>query len=151
MAAAIAAYLHFLSIFGLFALLSIEHVLFKRPLDLQRAKTLIITDLAYGLCAALVLITGAARVLWFGKGWEYYLYNGVFHIKLGLFLLVGLLSILPTFVFINWRNSVNAGEVPEVSERKGKLVIMTIRLELLILLILPLLASLMARGFGAGA
>ncbi|MEH6367102.1 MAG: DUF2214 family protein, partial [Pseudomonas marincola] len=59
--------------------------------------------------------------------------------------------ILPTFVFINWRNSVNAGEVPDVSERKGKLVIMTIRLELLILLILPLLASLMARGFGAGA
>lgn len=31
MAAALGAYLHFLAIFDLFALLSVEHVLFKAP------------------------------------------------------------------------------------------------------------------------
>lgn len=148
MAQAIAAYLHFLSIFALFALLSIEHVQFKLPLDLQRARRLIMVDMAYGLCAGLVLVTGLARVIWYGKGLDYYLGNGLLHAKVGLFILVGLISVVPTFVFINWRNSLKAGQVPQVSAGKARLVIMVIRLELLLLLIIPLLATLMARGHG---
>ncbi|MGB4072355.1 DUF2214 family protein [Pseudomonas sp.] len=148
MGQALAAYLHYLSIFLLFALLSIEHVQFKLPLDLRRARNLIITDIAYGICAGLVLFTGLARVLWYGKGLDYYLGNSLFHVKVGLFILVGLISALPTFVFVNWRNSLKAGEVPQVSARQGRLVISVIRLELLLLLCIPLLAVLMARGYG---
>lgn len=148
MAQAIAAYLHFLSIFVLFALLSIEHLQFKLPLDLARARKLIIVDMAYGLTAGVVLATGLARVVWYGKGTAYYLSNSLFHAKVGLFVLVALLSILPTFVFLNWRNQLKAGQVPNVSPRQAKLVTMTIRLELLLLLIIPLLAVLMARGYG---
>lgn len=148
MAQAIAAYLHYLSIFILFSLLVLEHRLFKLPLDLERARSLIRVDIAYGLSAGLVLATGLARVLWYGKGTEYYLKNSVFHAKIGLFVLVALLSALPTFVFLNWRNALKAGQVPQVSPKTAKLVIMTIRLELLLVLIIPLLAALMARGFG---
>ena len=146
--AALVAYLHFLSIFALFALLSVEHVLFKTPLDLRRARSLVITDLAYGICAGLVLVTGIARVLWYGKGWQYYLHNGVFHAKVGLFVLVALLSILPTFVFLNWRHALKAGQTPQPSARQVALVTWSIRLELLLLLVMPLLAALMARGYG---
>jgi len=148
MTSAFVAYLHYLSIFVLFALLSIEHVQFKLPLDLARARSLIITDLAYGLCAGLVLLTGLARVLWYGKGLDYYLHNGLFHAKVGLFILVGLISVLPTFVFLNWRNSLKAGQVPVVSDRQARWVRLAIRLELLLLLLIPLLAVLMARGSG---
>lgn len=148
MGEAIAAYLHYLSIFLLFALLTLEHQLFKRPLDLPRARSLIRVDIAYALSAGLVLASGAARLVWYGKGPAYYLHNSLFHAKLGLFILIALLSILPTLVFLNWRNDLRAGQVPQVSARLGTLVIMTIRLELLLLLILPLLAALMARGFG---
>ncbi|PIA72093.1 DUF2214 family protein [Pseudomonas sediminis] len=148
MAAALVAYLHYLSIFALFALLSIEHVLFKTPLDLSCARSLMITDLAYGICAVLVLATGVARVLWFGKGAAYYMGNSLFHAKVGLFVLVGLLSILPTLVFIKWRSAVKAGQVPEPSARQLRLVTWSIRLELLALLFIPLLAALMARGYG---
>ncbi len=148
MAQAIAAYLHFLSIFVLFALLSIEHLQFKLPLDLARARRLIIVDMAYGLTAGVVLATGLARVIWYGKGTAYSLGNSLVHAKVGLFVLVALLSILPTFVFLNWRNQLKAGQVPSVSPRQAKLVTMTIRLELLLLLIIPLLAVLMARGYG---
>ncbi|PJI48642.1 MAG: hypothetical protein CTR55_13350 [Pseudomonas sp.] len=148
MAQAIAAYLHYLSIFILFALLVLEHQLFRLPLDLSRARSLVIVDLAYGVCASVVLLTGAARVVWFAKGPDYYLHNSLFHAKIGLFVLVALLSILPTMTFLNWRNELKAGRVPEPSERRAKLVIMTIRVELLALMILPLLATLMARGFG---
>ncbi len=148
MGQALAAYLHYLSIFVLFALLSVEHVQFKLPLDLRRARSLIITDIAYGISAGLVLFTGLARVLWYGKGLDYYLSNSLFHAKVGLFILIGLISVVPTFVFLNWRNSLKAGEVPQVSARQARLVIMVIRLELLLLLALPLLAVLMARGYG---
>lgn len=146
--AALVAYLHFLSIFALFALLSVEHVLFKAPLDLRRARSLMLADLAYGICAGLVLLTGIARVLWYGKGWSYYLHNGLFHAKVGLFILVALMSILPTLVFLNWRPALKAGQVPQPSARQIVLVTWCIRVELLLLLLMPLLAALMARGFG---
>lgn len=148
MAAAFAAYLHYLSIFVLFALLTLEHQLFRLPLDLARARSLMRIDIAYGATAGLVLITGAVRVMWFGKGLDYYLHNSVFHAKVGLFVLVGLISIVPTFVILNWRNAVRAGEVPQVSAKQAKWVTWVIRLELLALLVLPLLAALMARGYG---
>lgn len=41
--------------------------------------------------------------------------NSLFHAKLGLFILVGLLSILPTVVFIKWRKTLKAGQVPAPS------------------------------------
>lgn len=148
MAAAIAAYLHYLSIFLLFALLTLEHQLFKLPLDLPRARSLVRIDIAYGISAGLVLFTGAARVLWYGKGVDYYLHNSVFHAKVGLFLLIGLISIVPTFVFLNWRNTLKAGQVPPVSDKQARWVTLVIRIELLGLLVLPLLAALMARGYG---
>ena len=148
MAEAIAAYLHYLSIFVLFALLGIEHVQFKLPLDLARARSLVIVDMAYGMAAGAVLLSGVARVIWYGKGSAYYLGNSLFHAKVGLFVLVGLLSIVPTLVILKWRNQLKAGQVPSVSPRQAKLVIMTIRLELLLLLIIPLLAVFMARGYG---
>ena len=78
MAQAIAA-LHYLSILLLFALLGIEHLQFKQPLDLARARRLVLIDIAYGVSASLVLFSGAARVIWYGKGLDYYLHNGLFH------------------------------------------------------------------------
>lgn len=148
MADAIAAYLHYLSIFLLFALLVLEHRLFKLPLDLDRARSLMRIDIAYGITASLVLATGLARVLWFGKGSAYYLHNSLFHAKVGLFVLVALLSTFPTVVFLGWRSSVKAGQVPVLSPRTGKLLVITLRAELTLLLVLPLLGALMARGFG---
>lgn len=148
MADAIAAYLHYLSIFLLFALLVLEHRLFKLPLDLDRVRSLMRIDIAYGITASLVLATGLARVLWFGKGSAYYLHNSLFHAKVGLFVLVALLSTFPTVVFLGWRNSIKAGQVPVLSPRTGKLLVITLRAELTLLLVLPLLGALMARGFG---
>ena len=149
MGQALVAYLHHLSIFLLFALLSIEHVQFKLPLDLRRARHLIIIDIAYGVCAGVVLFSGLARVLWYGQGLHYYLNNSLFQVKVGLFIGVGLISVVPTFVFLNWRNALQAGQVPDVSPRQRQWLTLCIRLELLLLLIIPLLAMLMARGYGA--
>jgi putative membrane protein len=144
MADAIAASLHYLSIFVLFSLLTCEHVLFKAELDVATARKLLRIDMIYGA----VLLTGLARVIWFGKGLDYYLHNWVFHAKVSLFILIGLLSILPTLTFFNWRNDLLAGKAPTITPAQAKRTIMVIRLELLILVCLPFLASLMARGVG---
>jgi putative membrane protein len=149
MAQALAAYLHYLAIFALFALLSIEHVLCKAPLDLPRARSLIITDRAYGVTALVVLLTGAARLLWFGKGSAYYLHNSLFHAKLGLFVLVALLSIAPTWHINAWAKAVKAGQVPVLKPSSARWLSACIRLELLLLMLMPLLAVLLARGYGS--
>jgi len=147
MTQAIIAYLHYLSIFVLFALLSVEHVQFKLPMDLLRARSLMITDIAYLVCASVVLFTGTLRVFWSGKGLDYYLANYLFHAKVGMFVLIGLISIVPTFTFLNWRNALNAGQAPQVSAQRGRLVTWCLRIELLLLLAMPLLAVFMARGY----
>ncbi|MDG9928606.1 MULTISPECIES: DUF2214 family protein [unclassified Pseudomonas] len=148
MADAIAASLHYLSIFVLFALLTCEHILFRADLDHATARRLLRIDLAYGVTAGLVLATGLARVVWFGKGVDFYLHNWVFHAKVTLFILVGLLSILPTLTFFNWRNDLLAGKAPTITPAQARRTIWVIRLELLLLVCLPFLASLMARGVG---
>ena len=57
---------------------------------------------------------GFARVYWGAKGPAFYLHNPVFHAKVGAFLLVGVLSILPTVRIAQWRKR---GEV--VAEQFG--------------------------------
>jgi len=79
----------------------------------------------------------------FGKPAVYYTKNWVFHTKITLFLLVGLLSIYPTVFFIKNRK----GNSQEIVEVPGA-VIWTLRIELTLLLIIPLLAGLMAHGVG---
>ncbi|OHP30427.1 MULTISPECIES: DUF2214 family protein [Pseudomonas] len=148
MAQAIVAYLHYLSIFLLFALLVLQHRLLRLPLDLERARSLAAIDRGYGLCALAVLASGLARVLWYGKGLDYYLHNGLFHAKVGLFVLAALVSLLPTVAFLSWRGALTAGEVPAVTPARGRRVVLAVRLQLLLLLVIPLLATLMARGFG---
>ena len=148
MADAIAASLHYLSIFILFALLTAEHLLFKPQMDAASARRLLRLDIAYGISSGLVLATGATRVLWYGKGLDYYLQNSLFHAKVGLFILVGLLSIVPTLTFFNWRNDLLEDRAPTITRAQAARTIWVIRLELLLVLCLPLLASLMARGFG---
>ena len=146
MSQAILAYLHYLSIFLLFALLSVEHVQFKLPLDLGRSRSMMITDIAYGVTTSVVLLTGTLRVFWSGKGLDHYLNNSLFLTKVGLFLLIGVISTWPTFTFLNWRNDLLAEKIPDVSALQARWVTLCIRIELLLLLAMPLLAVFMARG-----
>jgi len=68
-------------------------------------------DAVYGIAAVTLLIAGLT--LWLGsvgKPAVYYTKNWVFHTKLTLFLIVGLLSIYPTIFFIKNRKG-NPDEV----------------------------------------
>lgn len=148
MAYAVAAYLHFVAIFVLIALLVLEHQLFHLPLNFKRARSLFRVDLAFGIAAGAVLVTGALRAMRYGKGLDYYLNNSFFHLKIGLFVAIALLSIYPTVTFLKWRPALKAGQVPSITPASARMVKTVIRVELLALLLLPFFATLMARGFG---
>lgn len=141
MAYIIVKYLHFFGILVFFACVVAEHLLVKEQMSPEEMRRVSVVDSLYGLSAGVVLFAG--MLLWFvvGKPSGFYTGNPFFHLKVGLFVVVGLLSIFPTLFFLKHRRTPIAVAVPK--SIKGIL-----RLELVIVLILPLLAALMAQGFG---
>lgn len=139
---ALIRYLHFVGIIGLAAALVAEHLLLAPRLSGPQLRRLARIDGLYGISALLVL--GAGLTLWLGVGKPaaFYNLNGLFHLKVTLFVLLALLSIYPTLFFLKHRNS----QADEVAI--PKVIIMLIRTELLLLLVIPLLAVLMAKGVG---
>lgn len=137
-------YLHFISIFAIVSTIATEHLLLKKELSRRELARLARIDGVYGM-AALVLL-GAGLTLWLtgaGKPAAFYSKNWIFHTKISLFLLVGILSIRPTLFFIRQRK----GNPDEMVSIPGPIFWM-IRLELLLLFIIPFLAGLMAKGIG---
>ena len=147
-ASALMAFLHHLAAFTLVAALAVEVALFKPPLTVVQARRLQRTDLIFGVTAVVVLVVGMLRVAFFEKGPGYYWRDAFFLIKLGAFLLAGLISIYPTLTFLSWNKSVKAGTAPEVDEARTRSVRMCMMLELTGIVVIVACAALMARGFG---
>ncbi|HEX2539830.1 MAG TPA: DUF2214 family protein [Caldimonas sp.] len=145
---ALFAFLHFVAAFGIAAVVFLEWWTMSPAPTHAEAVRLQASDRWYGILAALVLVVGVLRVLYFEKGREFYLGNPVFHAKLGLFLVVGLLSIYPTVRFIKWRAQTRQGLAPTVSAREYGLIMLMLRAEVVLLVGVLLCASLMARGIG---
>jgi putative membrane protein len=137
-------YLHFISIFTIVSTLVAEHLLLKKELTRAEIGRLSRIDAVYGMAALTLLVVGLT--LWlggFGKPTVYYSKNWIFHLKITLFVVVGLLSIYPTVFFIKKRRG-PAHELVEIP----KSIFWMLRIELMILFIIPLLAGLMAHGIG---
>lgn len=138
----IARYIHFIGIIVLASTLVAEHVLLKGELDTAQLRRVSIIDAAYGIAALVVLSSGLTLWLWLGKPAGFYTDNPVFLAKLGSFILMGLVSIRPTVFLLRSRGGARV-TVP-------KPVINHIRIELSLLVLIPLLAVLMAKGVGLG-
>ena len=143
------AYLHFVALIGTASLLVAEVALCQPGLQGAALKRLRKIDSLYALFAVATLATGAMRVFWGAKGSAYYFANPVFHTKFTLFVLVGLASILPTVRYIGWDKAArrDPGFAPADAAVAG--VRRWLALQLLMLLAIPLLAAMMARGITA--
>jgi putative membrane protein len=140
------AFLHHLCAFTLVAAVAIEFTLIRQELTLASARRLLATDLVLGIAAGLLLVIGLSRVFLFEKGATYYWHSHAFLTKFGLFVIIGLLSIIPTVEFLSWRGAVRAGQVPVVDESRRKRVTMILHVELAAIVIILLCAAIMARG-----
>ncbi len=145
---AVLAFIHHLAAFALFASILFEHLTFKRDLTIASAKRLLAVDMLYGLSAVTVLVAGLLRAVYFEKGWEFYSNNVFFWIKLGAFIVAGLLSIYPTLTFISWRAPLKQNILPPLMRGKFNTITWLLRLQMLCLLIIVFAAAMMARGIG---
>ncbi len=145
------ASLHYLSILMLFGCLYGELLLWRTGINERNMRTLLLLDMGYGLSALVVLVSGLARAGWTEKGWDFYLANPWFHGKVTLFILIALLSLYPTKVFLGWRKSVKAGHVPEIDAKLQRNLRGVLVAEIHLVVLMPILAALMARGVGMGS
>ena len=116
------------------------------PTAMSRVLT---ADGLWGVAALLWLGTGLSRAFGsFEKGSGYYLNSGAFQLKMGLFILILLLELWPMITFISWRIRQAKGQ-PIDTSRVGLLARVN-DAELVLVIAMPFLASMMARGLGFG-
>lgn len=142
------AFLHHLAAFTLVGALVAELVLIRDELTLKNVRMIQLADMTFGVSAGVVLIIGLLRVFYYEKGVSYYFHSVPFVVKLSFFVLVGLLSILPTIEFLSWRKPVKQGQVPTVTDRKMRAIHSIIQWELIGVVLIVLCAALMAKGVG---
>ena len=117
--ASLFAFLHHIAAFTLFAALVVELILIREVLTVGTARRLQIADMVFGIAAGVLLVVGLLRVFYFEKGATYYFHTWTFIAKLALFVIIGLVSIVPTLEFLSWRKAVKQGQAPSVSPDKA--------------------------------
>jgi putative membrane protein len=118
----------------------------RTPADDAAVARVLQADNFWGLAALLWIATGLTRA--FGrveKTPDFYLHNGFFWVKMGLFGVVLLLEIAPMTTFIRWRIDRAHGGVNAAAANLGLLVKLN-DFETALVLAIPFVAALMARG-----
>lgn len=141
------AYAHFVAILSVVVFITSEAALCRVEwLNAAVVRRLARVDVIYLVAALAVLVTGLARTWWGMKGMGWYWQQPLLHLKLTLFVVIGLISIQPTLAFRRWVKQVDAhGTLPDASEvsRVRRLVMIQAH----IMVLIPLAGSLLARGF----
>jgi putative membrane protein len=142
------AVLHFILVFAVVGILGAQAALVRDGMDGAQAVRAAMLDRGYGLAAGLLLVAGFLRVFYGAKGAEFYLHNPVFWAKIAVFALIAVLSIVPTVRFIGWlgRARSEPGFKPAKADVRG--VRWLIAAQIALLPVLPVLAGMMARGYG---
>src|SRR5262249_49448097 len=116
--------------------------------DGMQANRVAMLDRSYGAAAGLLLVVGFLRVFYGAKGAAFYLHNPVFWAKIVAFALIAVLSIPPTRKFIAWQRHARKepGFRPAAADVRS--VWRLIVAQAVVFAIIPLLAGVMARGYG---
>lgn len=144
----ILASLHHLLVFTVFAIFAVEMTTIRRGLDTSGVLRLAKMDGAYGGVSVAVLAIGFARAVYGLKGWEYYSSYWVFWAKVGAFLVVGALTIMPTIRIQRWRKAASADPAYIVPDGEIDAVRPWLRRQGAVFILIPILAAMMARGIG---
>jgi putative membrane protein len=110
---------------------------------------LFFADNLWALAAFMWITTGLMRA--FGgleKGSAWYLQNHMFYLKMALFFVIFLLEIFPMLTFIGWRIRLKRGLAIDVQPPLLKTLRRFNHLQLILIFVIPFVASMMARGIG---
>lgn len=142
---AFAAYLHFLCVFALCALLAAEFLLCNEHLQPGHLALLLRIDVGYLAAVGLSLVTGFLLALADQKGAWFYFSNPLFWAKLALLLAVAGISVFPTLTFLRWNRALALGRERILGGREIVRVRRILASELALMASVPLVAVLVAR------
>ncbi|QDZ00177.1 DUF2214 family protein [Nitratireductor mangrovi] len=142
------ASIHHVLVFSLAGIIAAEWMLIRPGLTGNALGLLASIDRVYGGVAMLVLAAGFLRVFHGTKGSEFYLENPVFWTKIGLFALVGLLSVPPTLRIMRWGKARREDAGFVVPETEVQAMRRYVHAEAALFLLIPVAAAAMARGYG---
>jgi putative membrane protein len=144
----ILAIAHHLLVFSLAGIIGAEFFLLRQGIGRDRLEQLGRIDLFYGVLATLIVIVGFCRVFFGVNGSGFYLPNPVFWLKIGAFVVVGLLSIGPTIAIARWRRAAkqDTAYIPPAAEvSRARMFLVA---EVVVFAFIPIFAAAMARGYG---
>ena len=121
---------------------------FRRLVDgVGQARSVLVADNIWGISALILLVTGGMRAFGgYEKGRDYYLHQPLFHLKMTLFVLILLLEVAPMVTLIKWRVALARGAA--INSRRAKLFARISHIEALLVLLMVVAATGMARGVG---
>jgi putative membrane protein len=142
---------HHLLIFLLAGILAFEIGVIRPNMKREDVLRVAGVDNWYGILAVAIVVVGFSRAIYAAKGWAYYEVNGFFWAKIAAFVVVALLSIIPTIQIIRWRRAltVDTAFLPTAPEIAG--VRRFLWAEVVFFAFIPTFAAAMARGYGAFA
>jgi len=140
---------HHLAVFTLVALYAAEFALLRPGLGGARIGQLTRIDAAYGAMAGVVIVVGIIRVMFGAVGWEYYVSNHAFWGKMAAFLVMGLLTIQPTMAIRRWLKASRRDGGYMIPETEIATSRRLVHIQAGVLLLIPIFAAAMARGYGA--
>ncbi|KAB2901606.1 MAG: DUF2214 family protein [Burkholderiaceae bacterium] len=145
---ALLAYAHLLAILTMTVFLASEAALCRAEwFNAAVVERLARVDMIYGASAVAVLATGLARTWWGAKGTAWYWSQPLLHAKVTLFVVIGLMSIVPTMRYLRWRKALRAnGTLPDEADIRSTRRMVMVQAHLLALI--PLAAVFLARGVG---
>ncbi len=143
---ALLAYAHYICIIAFACLLVSELALLRSAMPPGQARRIQVLDRWYGIVAGLLVLSGLARLNFGLKGAAFYVHNPVFWTKIGLFVLVGLISIAPTIAFIRWHARLASDGSLVLDAGEFRRIRGLLSLQVVLLLLIPLCAVFMARG-----
>lgn len=153
---ALFAYFHTLSMIALGAMLFAMMLTFDLLHEPKGFHRFWVLSWGVATAAAVALASGIALVIWTDRGGAFYLHNPVFYIKLAVFVAMLLIAVTPARLIIQWHRVATTGDIETGASGTGAiadtslvpLVQRYVVFELLLLLVIPLAASLAARGIG---
>lgn len=136
---------HHLLVFAMISMLVAESMLLRGPIDAGVLKRLAGLDAGYGMSAMLLLAVGIARLFYGVKGVDFYQHNPWFHAKFGAFVVIALLSILPTVRLLRWRKALKRDPDFLPPAPQVRVLRVLIRFELILIAVILICAAAMAR------
>jgi putative membrane protein len=123
-----------------------EYLIVKIKITSEGLRMLSIANSIFVISLVIVLLSGLLRWFMFGKGHDFYMTNPFFHTKLTLYIILAIVAFFPGKKINKWKRQLNGDASFQIVEKEKKSLFLLFRIEFMIIIIIPLLAVLVARG-----